>query len=276
MKKITSLFLVLSLVFALAASAGAEEVSASNNSDPRILATVDASTFSNAQLESMKEKIQSLSNEKYDELLAYLVSTTTDAEALRDSLSLVGVELSEVRHMSRNPEAVATASIVPLTEAYQSNMYVYDSSRTGSSNKRISVCYQLKTKESKPGSYDAVTLFFNSNRAQYVSISTDQNYSGVKNATKATKGTVVFNFYDKIAGTNVSHSTVEVKRTSTASPLYYSALWDHSFTKTNATVAMNPSVSFGGEGGVSGSIGVSISFSSAESSWQLSDAGYYS
>ena len=56
MKKITSLFLVLSLVFALAASAGAEEVSASNNSDPRILATVDASTFSNAQLESMKEK----------------------------------------------------------------------------------------------------------------------------------------------------------------------------------------------------------------------------
>lgn len=51
MKKITSLFLVLSLVFALAASAGAEEVSASNNSDPRILATVDASTFSNAQLE---------------------------------------------------------------------------------------------------------------------------------------------------------------------------------------------------------------------------------
>lgn len=275
MKKITSLFLVLSLVFALAASAGAEEVSASNNSDPRILATVDASTFSNAQLESMKEKIQSLSNEKYDELLAYLVSTTTDAEALRDSLSLVGVELSEVRHMSRNPEAVATASVVPLTEAYQSNMYVYDSSRTGSSNKRISVCYQLKTKESKPASYDAVTLYFNSKRAQYVSISTESKYSSVKNATKATNGTVVFNFYDNIAGTNTSYSTVEVKRTSTAR-LDYSAVWSHSYTKTNATVSLNPSVSFGGEGLVSGSIGASISFSNAETVWQLSDADYYS
>ena len=154
-------------------------------------------------------------------------------------------------------------------------MYVYDSSRTGQTNKRLSVAYQLKKAESHPGSYDSVTLFFNSNRASYVSYSVESKYTSLANGQKATSGTLVFNFYDKIASTNVSYATVEVKRTS-SSRLDYGATWIHSYTETNVNVSLNPGISFGGVGLVSGSVGVSINFSSNEKTWSLSDTGYYS
>lgn len=246
-----------------------------NDINLQSLATIDAKTLPDSQLKRMEEQIQNLSNEEYDALLAYLVNTTSDSNKLRESLRLVGVDLSEIHRVYYTPTSEESPAIMPMTEAYQSFMSVYDSSRTGHTNKRISVSYKLNTKESHPGSYDAIVLYYDSTKATYKSYSTEKNYTSLKNGTKAAKGTLVFNFYDKIAGNNLSHATVEVARTS-KSPLHYSAVWNHSYTKTNVNVTLNPSVSFGGTGGVSGSIGATIAFGSKENVWQLSDVGYYS
>lgn len=65
-----------------------------NDINLQSLATIDAKTLPDSQLKSMEEQIQNLSNEEYDALLAYLVNTTSDSNRLRESLRLVGVDLS--------------------------------------------------------------------------------------------------------------------------------------------------------------------------------------
>ena len=109
-----------------------------NDINLQSLATIDAKTLPDSQLKRMEEQIQNLSNEEYDALLAYLVNTTSDSNKLRESLRLVGVDLSEIHRVYYTPTSEESPAIMPMTEAYQSFMSVYDSSRTGHTNKRIS------------------------------------------------------------------------------------------------------------------------------------------
>lgn len=268
--------MILALVMALSLSIPAGAVSENSKADPASLASIDAEILTESQVDDIRENIQSMSDEEYDAYLAEMVTTSTDHTRLRENLKLVGVNLSEIHCVQYNDSINMRNLIVPLSGANQATMYVYDSSRTASSYKRVSAAYQLNVRESRPASYDSVVLYFDSTKATYRSYSVESNYTSLKNGTQAGNGTLVFNFYDNLSGTNVSYCTVEIAPKSSATgQLFYSAVWSHSRTATDINVSVNPSVTFGGSGGVSGSIGATINFNNQETIWELSDVKYY-
>lgn len=67
-----------------------------------------------------------------------------------------------------------------VSEANQATMYVYDSSRIGSSYKRVSVACQLNVREFRPVSYDSVVPYFNSTKATYRFYSVESNNTSLK------------------------------------------------------------------------------------------------
>ncbi|MCI9466218.1 MAG: hypothetical protein HFE99_03780 [Ruminiclostridium sp.] len=274
MKKFAQRFFAVSMLTLLLTqvcyAANANEV---NFSDPYMLATVDVENLTQDQLSTINKSIQMYSNEEYDEFLAYMVNNTDDHVALREDLALVGVEISEIKEVS-----VPTNNnglISPLTNISNATLYMYDSTRTGSSNIRASASYQLKITESRPGSLDAVIFYYDSTKASYVSHSVGANTT-LKDGSKAPRGTLVFNFNDQNSRTNYSYCTVEVSRKASATgKIFFCTNWIHSYLTTSTSVTLNPSVTFGGSGAVSGSIGASINFSPVETTWQLSDIKQY-
>lgn len=164
MKKVFSVFVCLSMILSMSVGAFATEGvgDRSEIEDLHSLINVTPETISSKEISYFSSLINSLSDEEYDNLLAYYVVNSADHDNLRATLNLLGVELSEIQCVMHSPSDEYDGT-TPLTEAYDATMYIYDSSRSGYTNRRISVAYQLLEKERKPASYDAVIMYFNPN-----------------------------------------------------------------------------------------------------------------
>lgn len=149
-------------------------------------------------------------------------------------------------------------------------MSVYSAHRSGDGYYTLYTRTQLKAKETRPGSEDFVTIYFNSNVATYYSTDTVGNYTNVRDTLQKNNGTIVFNFDDDLAGTNYGINIVRVKPKSGTSgkALEYAASWIHTYKKTEASGSVEGGISYGGKGKVESSVGVTVNLSSSESSWQ--------
>lgn len=276
MKKVFSIFICLSMVFSMSVWALATDDIGNCNGVEDLYGIINLTpeTITSDEIAYFSSIINGLSDEEYDDLLAYCVVNSSDHENLIETLNLVGIELSEincVRHSSYDDYD----GIAPLTEVYDATMYIYDSSRTGHTNRRISVAYQLLEKERRPASYDAVIMYYNSEQADFVDYSCESNYSSLKDGSQAFNGTLVFNFYDELANTNVSYSTLELDPNIIGSDLAISVIWYHSYSEWAIDFVLDPSVSYSSSDGITGAIGATIDFGTDEQVWQLSDVKYF-
>lgn len=128
----------------------------------------------------------------------------------------------------------------------------------------------MKSTETRSGSEDVVAVYFDSTLATYYGTSTVGNYVNLRDSSRAGSGTVVFNFDDKLAGTNSCSSIVYViaKSGTSGKTFKYAAKWVHTYTKTDVSGSFTADISYGGSTGVSGSIGVNVNLSPSETSWQ--------
>lgn len=97
--------------------------------------------------------------------------------------------------------------------------------------------------------------------------------ASLRNGQYTTSGTLVYNFYDEIAGTNYSYASVIVtpKSGTSGDDLNFGVDWTHTYTEQDIQTTVSTQLGFGGDGLINGSIGCSVTVSSNQMSWGLSD-----
>lgn len=264
MKKIIKTTIVLCLSISLIASTGVFSFAEGQVIDPIMLANIDITTLSDNQIELIKDEIATMNNSEFDQYAVNLVQSASNKEILLNNLAEVDVYIDYKDIAPSIQRGVSVGN---------STMTVYSMKRSSESFYRLFAITQLNTKETRPGSEDVVAIYFNSNLATYYGTSTVGDYTNLKDSSKRNSGTVVFNFDDKLAGTNAGSSIVYViPKTGTSGKTFeYAAKWVHTYTKTDISGTFNAGISYGGNSGITGSIGVEVTVSSSESTWQRTE-----
>lgn len=212
----------------------------------------------------LSDKIADLSDNEFDKFIVSVLQNTNDRRKLIENLSVLGVEVTP-------PNKNIQPNGVP---AYNASVWVTSTKRIGDSFYRLIGYTSLDTTERRPGSYDVITIYFDSNKASYYHYNTS-DYTDLRSGQYATSGTVVFNLYDKLMGTTTQYGAVYVTPKSGMSGQWvdFGADWTHTYTKTEVTsITPTTNITFGGVGGVRGSIGVSVNIDpSVEDKWTLAD-----
>lgn len=234
------------------------------------LVSSDIDDFSLAQINSLKNQINSLDNKSYNDFLASLVAKADDYELLQNNLKLLGVELVnfKVKNVSNTNN-----EFVLMSSPNNASIITYANKRHGDSYYRLYAQYNLTYREWYAGSQDVILMYFNNNMANYYSYNCESNYTTLRSGQYATSGTLAFNFSDAAAGTNTSYAVTYVtpKSGTQGQWLDFGADWVHTYLEEDTQSSFSTSLNFGGTGGVTGSIGCTVTVSTNQYDWSLAD-----
>lgn len=256
-------FLTLMLIMVLSFSM-VNVTFAADNLDIDDLSYILTNKLSSQEQTYIKQKIANLNDKEFDEFIISALQNTNDINKLIETLSLLGVEVTK-------PNKKIQLQGVPGRNA---SVWVVSARRTGESFYRLIGYTSLDFIETRPGSYDVITMYFDSDMTNYYHYNTS-DYTDLRSGQYATSGTFVFNLYDKFMGRSTQYGAVYVTPKSNTSGewLDFGADWAHTFTKTETTsITPTAKITFDGKGKVSGSVGVSVTIDpSVEDKWEKGD-----
>lgn len=260
MKKIlVSLLLAVVLCIPTSAFAGSPMMSLQN------LSNEEFSELSTKGIESLKKQIDTMGDREFDDFIVKYLKNNIDHEKAAVNLSKLGVTLAK-----KPSQLIETRSV----EAYEADIWVTAAKRGGESFYRLIAYYGFDdASETKPGSYDVVGIYWNKNSASYYSYnnSSDEKNS-LRSGQRSGDGLVLFNAYDdKMYITMDYYVAVYVTPKANGGDIDFGADWTHTYDEKSTSSTGQASISFGGDGIVSGSIGYSVTTSTTEESWTLAD-----
>lgn len=226
---------------------------------------INLDIISKEDKQALKNKIESLSDKKFDDFIVNSLENSNDKIKLKNNLRQLGVELN------LNNNNNYTLCSVP---SYDAEIYVTSVRRGSDSYYRLISYVNLKKSEIRPGSPDIIAMYFDSNKAEYYSYNTSTNTS-LNTGINATRGTLVFNLYDNRMGTSTEYVSVYVtpRHISSNNWIDFGSDWTHTYRKTSVSgISPSAEITFIGGSIVGGSVGVSVNIDlSVESSWKLAD-----
>ncbi|WP_410771364.1 hypothetical protein [Fontibacillus sp. BL9] len=258
MKKI---LVALSLVLALCIpiSAFAESPLSLQN-----LSNEDVSKLSTKGIENIKKQINSMSNKEFDNFIVDYLRNNSDHDKATINLSKLGVTLE------KPSQAIKTRSV----DAWEAELWVTSARRGGESFHRLIAYYGFdQASETKPASYDVIGVYWNKNAASYYSYNnSDSTKNSLRSGQRTGEGLALFNAYDdKMLITMDYWVSVYVTPKTNGGDIDFGADWTHTYDQKSTTSTGQASISFGGTGLIEGSIGYSVTTSTTETSWTLSD-----
>jgi hypothetical protein len=229
----------------------------------------DVDSLSHSKFKYYEKQINSLSDSEFDDFIMYLIQNTEDYDLLAENLAAFDIEFTKPNTLAQG--ASMSPMGVPSNNAYIS----VASARQGSqSYQRLYAYVKLNATETSPGSDDAVAVYFDSNKADFYSYNTG-DYTSLKSFTQKDNGVLIFNFYDRISGSNQGYGVVYVTPKRSGVWIDYGAEWIHTYTTKSISYTPTLEFSYGGAGKVEGSLGVSWTVSSVEAMWQRADVNSF-
>lgn len=260
--------LIVLLILTISLISNFNPIYADNVDILKNLDNIEINQMTKVEQDLLKKEISKMSDDVFDQYMINLLQNSDDLNKLTKNLLYLGVDVFI-------PKTQYDILEVP---PYSATISVSSAKRTGDPYYRLYGYTSLSYPETKSGSYDVITVYFDSSKANYYSYNTS-SYTDLRSGLYATSGTVVFNLYDKYMGISTQYGAVYVTPKSGYSGQWvdFGADWTHTFTKPEVTgITPTAQISFGGKGIVSGSIGVSVSIDpSVEQKWDKADTNAF-
>jgi hypothetical protein len=254
MRKLLSCLLVL--LFFVSTTNGVNIQAADISSNPSV-----------GNINELQEmNINNMSDSEFDNFLMNYIKENkmngVSFDKIKDSLSSIGVSVSEKDMSQKNTRSVRYCGISALD-----SFYVYSAHRGQDSYYRLYAALSFNSTETQRGSYDVVSLEWDPDYGKYYPNNTDTvNGMSTMDGSNRSNGIYLFNFNDLMfqAG-NSTWAAVYVtpKRSGT---LEYGSKYVHTYEKTNISWTIGQNISYQ-SGGNTGGYTYSISGTPASYSW---------
>jgi hypothetical protein len=278
-----ALVLILSIVMVMSFSTGAFAAESSQAKvDANKFTAYDVNQLTRIDINDLKRQVKSMSNYDFDNFVAkYIGAAQVDQfEDVVEVLNKLDIEVNkptrEYKSFKKTASTKNKVTIAALGASY-CEVTITSAKRSGESFYRIISTYGIKddgkiyqTKEEKPGTYDVIGVFFD---PSYFSYYGNNNSSGSRNSLKDTSqkdsGTILFNAYDQymVDGETDWVAVYATKKASGAA--YYATKWTHTWSTKSTSSSNTASVTFGGPGIISGTIGYSVTTTDTEGKWEI-------
>lgn len=275
LKKFVGLGLIMALSFAISVPAFA--VDHSINIKQKNFSNINSEEFSNNKY-TYEKQINAMSDQQFDEFVASQISKSNDDKKLEKNLSALGIQVQNIKRSKQSSKKIKNSSLVknsaldPPTLTYDNGeITMTEAKRGGQPYYRLIANLHPDSNELYPGSLDSVIMYFDSSKASYYSYGYSSLVS-LRSGQYATKGTTVFNLNDRnIVGGDDYYCSTYVTPKGSGLDIDFGADWVHTYTYQSTSTTYATSLSFGGDSGISGSIGCSINVTNAETYWQRGD-----
>lgn len=220
-------------------------------------------TCTNAALiQAYTNKIQSLSDSEFNEMIAEMMENTTDIYELRDKLAMFDVELGT--------SEADDCSLMTLEDT-DVNFTNYYAKRGGDSFYRLFIKMTFDAQEFNPGSLDGLVTYFDPDMSEYFGydILAEDAFT-LRSDRSKDDGYITFNFHDELlhgVGYQDAYTVVmHVIPLVSGQYIDYGAELGHSYTENNISISGSIGITlpktFGGEIGFEANQG--------EEYWQVS------
>ncbi|MBP1906487.1 hypothetical protein J2Z32_003149 [Paenibacillus turicensis] len=227
----------------------------------------EINTMSLQELNTFKKEIYELNDKQFNQFIVKYLKNNTDYEQVKKELAKLDVEITVPK--------LTTNSISPMyTEAYNANLWVTSAKRGGESFYRLIAYYGFDKgyAEWNPATYDVIGVYWNKNAASFYSYeNSSDEHNSLKSAQNKSEGLLLFNAYDSKMASGVDFYVAAYVTKKNNTNIDFGADWTHTYSTKSTSSSGSAKVDFGGNGIVGGSIGYTVTTSTNESSWQISD-----
>lgn len=229
-----------------------------------VFSITDIDTLDCQRLNVVKEKILSFDTDEFVRFINNYIRLHMDnKQKIKDDLEKIGVYIE----FANNEQNISIQKI----EAYEMEHEIAIARRAGSQLYYVSYMFKFNKKETCPGSYDVLGLFWDSDRLSYDNYSTSETkYVDLRDITNKKKGTLVFNVFDKNIEVGKYYYATVVLAPKVVDGNWYEvgAKYTHTFTTTQTSISLSNKIDYGGSGVVSGSIGYTVTINQIEQMWE--------